>query len=126
MRENDAIFSIRRGVAYPRLSNLNTACGDQKLPFREVSITDDIATSLSIDPSGVSVEELLDFEINGLLDHISGCLADVGIKLAGILKRLLEADGGGWVRIDWMFRKTVVFIEAFPIMEVDSLYKQGL
>jgi hypothetical protein len=39
---------------------------------------------------------------------------------------LLEADGGGWVWIDWLFRKTVVFIEAFPIMEVDSLYKQGL
>jgi hypothetical protein len=59
---------------------------------------------LSIDTPGVSVEELLDFEINGLLDHISGGLADVGIKLAGILKRLLEDDGGGWVWIDWLFR----------------------
>ena len=89
-------------------TNLDRACSDQKLPFREVSITDDIATSLSINPSGVSVEELLDFEINGLLDHISGCLADVGIKLAGILKRLLEADGGGWVWIDWLFRCNLV------------------
>jgi hypothetical protein len=52
---------------------------------------------MSSSRSGVSVKELLGFEINGLLDHISGCLADVGIKLAGILKRLLEADGGGWV-----------------------------
>jgi hypothetical protein len=59
---------------------------------------------MSSSRSGASVEELLDFEINGLLDHISGCLADVGIKLAGILKRLLEADAGGWVWIDWLFR----------------------
>jgi hypothetical protein len=29
---------------------------------------------MSIDTPGVSVEELLDFEINGLLDHISGGL----------------------------------------------------
>jgi hypothetical protein len=63
---------------------------------------------MSSSRSGVSVEELLDFEINGLLDHITGCLADVGIKLAGILKLLLEDDGGGWVWIDWLFRCNLV------------------
>ncbi len=102
---------------------MDRACSDQKLPFREVSITDDIATALSIDPSGVSVEELLDFEINGLLDHISGSLADVGIKLTGILKRLLEADGGGWVWIDWLFRCNLVHGHPFQgLLIYDIIY----
>jgi len=96
--ETGAIFAIRRGVAYPRQADLDRACGDQKSPFCEVSIGNYMAKSLSIDTPGVSVEELLNLEINGLLDHISRGLADVGINLAGILKRLLKlmvTDGAG-------------------------------
>jgi len=44
-----------------------------------------------------------------LLDHISGGLADGDIKLAGILKQLLEADGGGWVWNDFLSRCNLIY-----------------
>jgi hypothetical protein len=97
------------GTCHARgLADFDGAGGDQELPFREVSIADNVASALVINSIGVSVEELLDFQVDCLLDHGSGGLANVGVKLAGILKRLLEADGGGWVWIEWLFRCNLV------------------
>ena len=67
------------------------------MPFREVSVADDIASVRVINSIGVSVEELLNFQIDRLLNYGSGGLANVGVKLSGILKWFLEvvADGSG-------------------------------
>jgi hypothetical protein len=99
-RKNNAIFFVWGLVTHAGLADFDGAGGDQELPFREVSIADNVASALVINSISVSVEELLDFQVDCLLDHGSGGLENVGVKLAGILKRLLEADSGGWVWID--------------------------
>ena len=58
-----------------------------------MSISDNVASALVINSIGVSVGELLDFQVDCLLDHGAVGQANVGVKLTDILKWLLEADG---------------------------------
>ena len=103
-RENDPVLRVWRLVTHPGLADLDGARGQEELPLRKVAVANDVASALGVNTIGVSIEEFLNFGLDGLLDHGFGCVAGEGVKIAGVLKRLIETDGGGRVWIDLWFR----------------------